>query len=102
MTGWLKGWGEPTSSPSGMQVPGMMSETAMKKFGTLSGKDFDKTFLQMMIKHHQGAVTPWPRPNRSEAPTHTPGRWPSIVASQSTEITKCRTCSRTCEGPLPR
>jgi uncharacterized protein (DUF305 family) len=58
MTGWLRNWGAAMLSPGGMHMgQGMMSAQDMKKLSTLSGKAFDTMFLQMMIKHHQGAIT---------------------------------------------
>ena len=64
MSGWLTAWGEPVPSPGGMhhdmgdvgQMPGMMTDREMQDLSKATGKDFDKMFLQMMIKHHQGAV----------------------------------------------
>ncbi|MEU0557965.1 DUF305 domain-containing protein [Dactylosporangium sp. NPDC006015] len=87
MKGWLVAWGQPTTmpscpemhcmpsnmmphgaSPNGMMpsgmmpsgmptMPGMMSSADMAKLKAATGTDFDKLFLQMMIVHHQGAVT---------------------------------------------
>jgi uncharacterized protein (DUF305 family) len=42
--------------PSGA-MPGMMSADQMQQMGQASGATFDRMFLQMMIIHHQGAVT---------------------------------------------
>ena len=64
MSGWLTAWGEPVPSPGAMhhdmgdmgQMPGMMTDQEMQDLAKAAGKDFDKMFLQMMIKHHQGAV----------------------------------------------
>jgi uncharacterized protein (DUF305 family) len=91
MTGWLRTWGASTSPGDGMHMgDGMMSDEDMKKLDTLSGKAFDKAFLQMMIKHHQGAVAM----ARSEQAR---GSFPEakamandIVTSQSAEITTMR------------
>lgn len=60
MTGWLRAWGQPTSS-AGMDMghdtmPGVMSDKDMKKLEAMSGKEFDKEFLTMMIRHHEGAI----------------------------------------------
>ncbi|ONI90980.1 DUF305 domain-containing protein [Saccharothrix sp. ALI-22-I] len=60
MTDWLKAWG--AEAPAGM--PGMDHGTAMPGMGTeemdmlkqAKDADFDKMFLEMMIKHHQGAI----------------------------------------------
>lgn len=79
MTGWLTSWGAavPSTSPdndmgdmSGMSgmpsmsssagstgsMPGMMSDAEMTKLKKASGAEFQKMWLQMMIKHHKGAV----------------------------------------------
>jgi len=60
MSGWLRQWGQPVPSP-GMDHgdhggPGMMSDQEMSDLESASGTDFDRMFLQMMIRHHQGAV----------------------------------------------
>ncbi|MFF5233596.1 DUF305 domain-containing protein [Dactylosporangium sp. NPDC000521] len=64
MSGWLTAWGEPVPSPGAMhhdmggmaEMPGMMTDQEMQDLAKATGKDFDTMFLQMMIKHHQGAV----------------------------------------------
>lgn len=64
MSGWLTAWGEPVPSPGAMhhdmgdmgQMPGMMTDQEMHDLSKATGKDFDRMFLQMMIRHHQGAV----------------------------------------------
>jgi len=64
MSGWLTAWGAPVPSPGAMhhdmgdmgQMPGMMTDREMQDLSKAAGKDFDRMFLQMMIKHHQGAV----------------------------------------------
>lgn len=66
MSGWLKGWGAPIpattgghemSGMSGMSdMGGMMSAQEMTGLGKASGPAFDRLWLQMMTRHHQGAV----------------------------------------------
>lgn len=64
MNEWLKAWGAPaaTSMP-GMDhgsghgsMQGMMSAEDMKMLEQAKGAAFDKMWLEMMIKHHEGAV----------------------------------------------
>ncbi|MCP2247339.1 DUF305 domain-containing protein [Lentzea aerocolonigenes] len=61
MNAWLKGWGAATSMP-GMDhgsmpgMSGMMSAEDMKMLEQSKGGAFDKMWLDMMIKHHEGAV----------------------------------------------
>ncbi|GAA3500919.1 DUF305 domain-containing protein [Streptomyces prasinosporus] len=64
MSGWLTSWGEEVPADmSGMEghdmssgMPGMMSSEDMDKLEKASGAEFDKMFLEMMVKHHEGAV----------------------------------------------
>ncbi|MGW3958520.1 DUF305 domain-containing protein [Amycolatopsis sp. NPDC005003] len=67
MQGWLTTWGAPpASSMPGMDhgsmpgmsgsMPGMMSGADMQKLEQAKGAEFDKMWLDMMIRHHQGAV----------------------------------------------
>lgn len=67
MTGWLTGWGRPTTAPGGMNhgnmsnpgtgsMPGMMSDADLATLKAASGKDFDRQFCALMIAHHQGAI----------------------------------------------
>jgi uncharacterized protein (DUF305 family) len=57
MSGWLTSWGQPVPTP-GMahSMPGMMTEEEMTGLGKATGAAFDRMWVQMMIKHHQGAV----------------------------------------------
>jgi uncharacterized protein (DUF305 family) len=61
MSGWLTSWGKPVPSPDhgghDMSMPGMMTEDEMGQLGNATGTMFDRMWTQMMIKHHQGAVT---------------------------------------------
>jgi uncharacterized protein (DUF305 family) len=63
MHGWLTTWGagmpgmsqEPMPGMSG-SMPGMMSDADLKQLQAAKGAEFDKMWLDMMIKHHQGAI----------------------------------------------
>ncbi|PKW18841.1 DUF305 domain-containing protein [Saccharopolyspora spinosa] len=63
LTGWLRDWGAPASMP-GMDhgavghghMDGMMSDTEMQQLEQARGAEFDRQFLTLMIKHHEGAV----------------------------------------------
>ena len=71
MKSWLSAWGAPEQMPGasgdsmdhsgmdmgGMTSAGMMSVEDMKKLQAATGADFDRMWLQMMIAHHQGAIT---------------------------------------------
>lgn len=63
MTSWLEAWGETTTpmddmeGHGGMDMDGMSQEEAMAELEGLSGTEFDRRFLELMIAHHEGAVT---------------------------------------------
>lgn len=38
-------------------MPGMLSEAELAQLNKARGADFDRLFLQFMIKHHEGALT---------------------------------------------
>ncbi|WP_019070841.1 DUF305 domain-containing protein [Streptomyces hokutonensis] len=64
MSGWLTSWGEKVPQDmTGMghdmssSASGMMTEADMGKLEKASGTMFDSMFLNMMVEHHEGAVT---------------------------------------------
>jgi len=74
MTQWLKSWGAPLVMPGsdasgmpgtdhsgmdmgGVGMAGMMSAEDMASLSDSRGADFDRAWLQMMIAHHQGALS---------------------------------------------
>lgn len=64
MSGWLASWGEevPSESPGMEGMDGMddmsggMTDEEMSRLMAASGREFDRTFLTMMIAHHEGAI----------------------------------------------
>ncbi|MFI8892662.1 DUF305 domain-containing protein [Streptomyces paradoxus] len=72
MLGWLDLWGLPkvsskppmtwmdmggmASAKDGALMPGMATNSEMKKLGELSGKQAEVFYLQLMTDHHQGGV----------------------------------------------
>ncbi|UDY24013.1 DUF305 domain-containing protein [Nocardioides sp. Kera G14] len=66
MNGWLSSWGTSTPSASASHdmgdmgdmesMPGMMTDDEMSSLEKAPDADFQKMWLQMMVKHHQGAV----------------------------------------------
>jgi len=93
MTGWLTSWSQPTemAEMDMSSMPGMMSATEMADLGKLSGAAFDRQFLTMMTKHHQGAV-------QMATTELSQGQYPaakslaqSIVKSQTAEIARMKT-----------
>ena len=62
MRTWLKVRGEAIPGPHahhepGGFMPGMLTPEEMAALAAAKGKEFDRLFLQGMIKHHAGAIT---------------------------------------------
>jgi uncharacterized protein (DUF305 family) len=64
MSGWLTAWGKPVPGQShgghsghDDTMPGMMTEDELAGLGNERGAAFDRRWMQLMIVHHQGAVT---------------------------------------------
>ncbi len=57
-TGWLASWYNEKPLANSMDAPGMMDMMGgMDKLTTAKDAEFDKLFIQMMIPHHQAAVS---------------------------------------------
>ncbi|MGZ3100667.1 DUF305 domain-containing protein [Streptomyces sp. H72] len=61
LSGWLTSWGEEVPAEGAMDhsmhgMDGMMTAEEMTELENASGKAFDTAFMEMMIKHHEGAV----------------------------------------------
>lgn len=59
MQGWLVDHGQfapDTESWRRMMMPGMLTAEQLAQLGAARGRDFDRLFLQLMIKHHEGAI----------------------------------------------
>ena len=55
----LQGWGAPIAgedSMGGMDMGGTDQEAAMTELEAVTGADFDRSFLQLMIEHHRSAL----------------------------------------------
>jgi len=60
MREWLAEWGEeesPEGDMAGHDTSGMMSNAEMEQLQDASGPDLDRMFLEMMIRHHEGAIS---------------------------------------------
>jgi uncharacterized protein (DUF305 family) len=62
MQHWLQDRGQPLPDPHAHHahdaklMPGMLTADDMAKLAAAKGADFDRLFLEYMIKHHQGAL----------------------------------------------
>ena len=106
MQGWLTLWGHSLtggekmawmgdstdmgsshSMPMGdMMMPGMATDEEVEELVGLSGEEFDVRFLQLMIRHHQGALemAEYARQNAQEPAVRNLAR--SMARSQSVEV----------------
>jgi uncharacterized protein (DUF305 family) len=63
MQRWLQARGQPLPGPHAHHgdgaavMPGMLTAEEMKALEASTGAEFDRLFLQAMIKHHEGALT---------------------------------------------
>lgn len=53
---WLKATNSSMTMDHDMQMSGMLTTKEFASMKRLTGTQFDRTFLQLMIKHHQGAL----------------------------------------------
>ncbi len=87
----MPGMSMPTASPaSGVTMPGMATDAELAKFRSLSGRQLDVYFLQLMLRHHQGgAGMAW----YAQAHTSLPALKAltnSILVSQQAEMNQIR------------
>jgi uncharacterized protein (DUF305 family) len=60
---WLKRFGQALPdphahhAPGAALMPGMLTSEEMARLAALKGPEFDHLFLELMIKHHEGALT---------------------------------------------
>lgn len=110
MSGWLRRWGQPVPSPMssmpgmdhdmpgmdhdmpgmdhGSGMPGMMTDQEMAQLAAASGAAFDRLFLQLMIKHHQGAIEMATTVQRQGQNTEVKRLASKIATDQAGEVTQ--------------
>ncbi|WP_433714020.1 DUF305 domain-containing protein [Nocardia sp. CA-084685] len=85
----LQRFGKPAPSADasiGHGMPGMMSQDQMSSLAALSGLDFDRMWLEMMINHHTGAVDMAETEQASGTNPEAQKLADSIISAQQTEI----------------
>lgn len=93
MTGWLTDWKAPVPgtgmghSMSGRGM-GMMSDTDMAALGKASGTDFDKMWVEMMTRHHTGAIEMANTEIKDGQYADAKALAQRIITSQTAEVTK--------------
>jgi len=96
ISGWLTSWGEPVPTPGGHDghtMPGgrMMTADEMAALAKATGTAFDRMFLQLMVKHHQGAVAMAKTEQTAGKDTQAIELAKKIEADQNREITTMNT-----------
>jgi uncharacterized protein (DUF305 family) len=107
---WLRARGQPLPGPhahhaeAAALMPGMLSAEEMKALEAAAGSEFDRLFLEAMIKHHEGAL----RMVEGLFATPGAGQEPEIFAfasdvdaDQRMEIDRMRAMLRTLENSEP-
>jgi uncharacterized protein (DUF305 family) len=96
MTEWLKSWGAKTAEAGmpgmdhGSSMPGMMTQEEMTTLQQAKDAAFDKAFLDMMIKHHQGAIDMSNTELKQGSDSDAKKLAQQIIDAQQAEITEMR------------
>lgn len=94
MKGWLDAWSQPEMGEmeghdmSSMQ--GMMSVADMEALERASGAAFDTKWLEMMIKHHEGAVSMAKKVQSGGQYADVRALAEQVIAAQTNEIAEMR------------
>jgi len=94
MSGWLQAWGAPmemgddhgSHEMGGMTMSGMMTDEDMQALNDATGADFDQMWLQMMIAHHQGAISMADQVKAESSNADVTALADAVIAGQTTEI----------------
>ncbi|MFE3558099.1 DUF305 domain-containing protein [Streptomyces sp. NPDC059193] len=92
LSGWLTSWGEQVPAAGAADHSahgaggGMMTAEEMDGLGKASGRAFDTAFMELMIKHHEGAVAMAKTELADGAFPEAKTMAEAIISSQSAEI----------------
>lgn len=95
LTAWLITAGEPvvmdTSDGHNMSsMNGMMTAEQMDAMATMTGSEFDQMWLEMMIAHHEGAISQSETVKANGSNAAVLALADQIITAQRSEITKMR------------
>ncbi len=94
LSGWLTSWSEEVPAEGAMDhsmhgdMEGMMSAEEMDKLKASSDTAFDTAFMEMMIKHHEGAVAMAKTEQAEGAYAPAKKMAGDIITSQTAEISQ--------------
>ncbi len=91
MTDWLTTWGQPMQMDTSMTqtmspTQGMMSTQEMDSLHAVKGAAFDTMWLEMMIRHHKGAISSAQTVKASGSNSDVLTLADQIIAGQQAEI----------------
>ncbi|MFJ9824584.1 DUF305 domain-containing protein [Streptomyces sp. NPDC101160] len=90
MRSWLKSWGRPESMGGGHSMGGMMTDQEMKDLAAAKGKAFDRKFAELMIAHHEGAVSMAKTEQQSGGDPEAKRVADDVVRTQTAEIDRLK------------
>ncbi|BCJ47603.1 DUF305 domain-containing protein [Actinoplanes ianthinogenes] len=97
MNRWLTAWGKPLASPGGEAMEGMdhgdmagVDELDMTALMNAKGTPWDKEFLAVMVKHHQGAVVMAEQELAQGASSDAKALAQAIITDQQAQITEMK------------
>lgn len=96
MTGWLTAWGQPMQMDASeghemSSMDGMMSVEEMDSLGMMKGAEFDAMWMQMMIRHHEGAIAMAQTAKAAGSNPDALALSDQIIAAQQAEIAEMQT-----------
>ena len=91
MRGWLEAWGEDevmdmSDDHDAHGMEGMMSADEMAELEGLMSTDFDRAWMEGMIRHHQGAITMSETVKQDGSLDEVTALADTIIAAQQKEI----------------
>jgi len=95
MTGWLTAWGQPVQMDASgghdmSNMEGVMTAEEMDALGAATGTEFDTMWLEMMIRHHEGAIAMAETVKASGSNDDVLGLAEQIITAQQAEIDEMR------------
>lgn len=94
MTGWLTAWSQPMQMDMGQDdmsaMNGMMSAEEMDALGMMTGTEFNKMWMEMMIRHHEGAIAMAQAAKTSGANPEALAMSDQVISAQQAEIAEMK------------
>jgi len=97
MTAWLTAWNQPQPAPDSHlgdhsdhgSMAGMATPEQLEALEAATGEEFDRLFLELMIAHHEGALS-MAEPVRGSGVAEVAELADAVVAGQTAEIAEMK------------